>query len=546
MTGAEAFLAALKAAGVDWVFCNPGTDFPPVIEALAAGADAPRMAAILHENVAVGMAHGYYLATGRPQAAMVHVNVGTANALMGLVNAHREQVPLLLAAGRTPVSESGRRGSRSDAIHWGQEMFDQGGMLREVTKWDYELRDGSTVGDLVGRALAVAMSPPRGPVYLSLPREALAEPADATVRPVPPATPAHPDPAAVAAVADRFAAAARPLVVTSRGGPELFAALGDFADRWATPVTQLRPSRLSLPMDHPLCTGTAHGPHLAEADLVLVLDTLVPWLPAGPSPAPDAFVVHVGADALHGDIPLRSFRADLAVTADPAAFVRALDAALGDPDAAVAARRDRLVPAIADARRKDLAAAATPGPDGMDAMFVSRVLSDVLAGDGIVVSEVGARPWPMDLPRWDSFFGPPISGGLGWGLPAALGVKLADPSRPVVATVGDGSYVFANPSACHQAAAALGLGLVTVVFDNGRWNAVAASTTRMYPGGAAAAADAVPLSGLGPRPDYVRLVEAYGGHGELVDRPDRLADALAAALKRAAAGTQTLIAVRTT
>ena len=479
---------------------------------------------------------------------MVHVNVGTANALMGLVNAHRERVPLLLAAGRTPVSESGRLGSRSDAIHWGQEMFDQGGMLREVTKWDYELRDGATVADLVGRALAVAMSPPRGPVYLSLPREALAEPADAAVRPMAPATPAHPDPAAVATVAARFAAAARPLIVTSRGGRELFAALGDFADRWAAPVTQLRPSRLSLPMDHPLCTGTAHGPYLAEADLVLVLDTLVPWLPAGPTPAPDAIVVQVGADALHGEIPLRSFRADLAVTADPAAFVRALDSALGDPAgvAGVAPRRARLALAIAAARREDLAAAATPGPDRMDATFVSRVLSDVLGGDGIVVSEVGARPWPMDLPRWDSFFGPPISGGLGWGLPAALGVKLADPSRPVVATVGDGSYVFANPSACHQTAAALGLGLVTVVFDNGRWNAVAASTTRMYPGGAAAAADAVPLSGLGPRPDYVRLVEAYGGHGELVERPERLADALAAALERAAARTQTLIAVRVT
>ena len=250
------------------------------------------------------------------------------------------------------------------------------------------------------------------------------------------------------------------------------------------PVTQLRPSRLSLPIDHPLCTGTAHGPYLAEADLVLVLDTLVPWLPATPPPA-DAYVVQVGPDALHGDIPLRSFRADLAVTAEPAAFVRALGDALGGAAPAtpvVAERRARLVPEIAAGRRRDLAAASTPGPDGMDAAYVSRVLSDVLGGDGIVVSEVGARPWPMHLPRWDSYFGPPISGGLGWGLPAALGVKLADPDRPVVATVGDGSYVFANPSACHQAAAALGLGLVTVVFDNGRWNAVAASTTRMYPG----------------------------------------------------------------
>ena len=119
------------------------------------------------------MAHGYWLATGRPLAVMVHVNVGLANTLMGVINAARDNVPLLLLSGRTPFGEGGRTGARDLPIHWGQEMRDQGAMLRELVKWDYELRQPEQAAELVDRALAIAMSPPMGPVYLSLPREVL-------------------------------------------------------------------------------------------------------------------------------------------------------------------------------------------------------------------------------------------------------------------------------------------------------------------------------------------------------------------------------------
>ena len=107
---------------------------------------------------------------------MVHVTVGTANAICGLMNAARDNVPLLLAAGRTPLTETGHIASRNRSIHWGQEAFDQGGMVREFVKWDYELRDGQPVDAVVDRALDIAMSEPRGPVYLTLPREVLARP----------------------------------------------------------------------------------------------------------------------------------------------------------------------------------------------------------------------------------------------------------------------------------------------------------------------------------------------------------------------------------
>src|SRR4051794_30264090 len=174
----EVFLRALAEHGVDFFFANPGTDFPPIVEAFgrARGSNTrlPRPILVPHENLAVAMAHGAFVMTGRPQAVMVHVNVGTGNTINNLINLSRDRVPLILAAGRTPISEKGQFGSRSRQIHWGQEMFDQAGMVREIVKWDYELRNPGQIADVVARAHEVAMTVPRGPVYLVLPREPLA------------------------------------------------------------------------------------------------------------------------------------------------------------------------------------------------------------------------------------------------------------------------------------------------------------------------------------------------------------------------------------
>ena len=152
---AHAYIARLAERGIDYVFANAGTDFAPIVEALshATGARVPRFITVPHENVAMAMAHGYYRIAGKPVAVMVHVTVGTANSLNGVINAARDNVPVLLAAGRTPLTETGSIASRNRPIHWGQEAFDQGGMLREYVKWDYELRGGQPVEAVVDRAL---------------------------------------------------------------------------------------------------------------------------------------------------------------------------------------------------------------------------------------------------------------------------------------------------------------------------------------------------------------------------------------------------------
>ena len=178
-TVAEAYLTSLHTCGIKHVFANSGTDFAPLIEAMVRmksdGRPAPEFITVPHENVAMAMAQGYSKITGEASCVMVHVNVGTANAVMGVMNAKRDNVPVLLAAGRTPVTETGHAGSRDVLIHWAQENFDQAGIVRENVKWDYELRAGQPVGTLVQRALDIALTEPQGPVYLQLPREVLGD-----------------------------------------------------------------------------------------------------------------------------------------------------------------------------------------------------------------------------------------------------------------------------------------------------------------------------------------------------------------------------------
>ncbi|HEY1260536.1 MAG TPA: thiamine pyrophosphate-binding protein, partial [Stellaceae bacterium] len=219
----EAYLALLAERGVEYLFANAGTDFAPLVEAFAkgarTGAPMPRPVIATHENLALSMAHGWAMVTGRVPAVMVHVSVGTANGVCAAMNAARENVPILFTAGRSPLTEEGLPGARDVYIHWAQEMFDQAGMVREIVKWDYELKNGQQLETVVDRALAVASSEPKGPVYLSLPREVLANRIvsfryDMPGRRVAAAPPA-PDKNAIDEAARILAAAEQPLIITA-------------------------------------------------------------------------------------------------------------------------------------------------------------------------------------------------------------------------------------------------------------------------------------------------------------------------------------------
>src|SRR5262245_14297162 len=264
-TTAEAYLELLKDRGIDVFLGNAGTDFASLVEAFARfeadGRPAPRPLLIPHEFVAVSMAHGYYAACRRPAAVMVHVNVGTANASTAIITAARANVPVLMTAGRTPITEEGLPGARDLHIHWAQESFDQAAMLREYVKWDYELRTPVQLESVVDRALEMMLAEPRGPVYLTLPREVLAaRPGSMSI-----SSPARrqagserfPDPVRIEQAASILARAERPLILVSGAGidPRAVRGLIDLAEAGGIGVVEADPIHLNFPHDHPLHLG---------------------------------------------------------------------------------------------------------------------------------------------------------------------------------------------------------------------------------------------------------------------------------------------------
>ena len=535
---AEAFLRALADHGVDYFFCNPGTDFPPIVEAFSrakkTNAKVPKPVLVPHENLAVSMAHGAYLMNGRPQAVMVHVNVGTANTLNNLTNLSRDRVPLILAAGRTPITEKGSFGSRSRPIHWAQEMFDQAGMLRELVKWDYELRVATQVGDVVSRAVEVSMAAPRGPVYLVLPREPLSAPLPepiAPLKPRPQAAAAHPDPRAVAQLADWIAGAERPLIIVSTLPNDAPAVLGQLAERAAIPVVVNNPRSVCLPSSHPMHFGFEPGALLADADLVITVDADAPWIPSLQNPPAGCHVAHIGEDPFFVRYPMRTFPSDLAIQAGAVNTLKALTAAI-EPrlqmaEARIAARRARLTERMR-MRRAQLAKDSTPG-DRISPEYLSRCIGEAVGHDAVIFNEYSLRAAQIEREHPGTLYALGPAGGLGWGLGAALGAKLAAPDKFVVATLGDGAYMFANPTVGHWVSAAHNLPILTVLFNNSRYGAVRNATLSMFKDGVAGETDGRFLADLDPAPPYDELARAQGAHAERVEKPADLPDALARA-----------------
>ncbi|HXX26548.1 MAG TPA: thiamine pyrophosphate-requiring protein [Pseudolabrys sp.] len=532
---AEAFLRALADHGVDYFFCNPGTDFPPIVEAFSrakkTNAKVPKPVLVPHENLAVSMAHGAYLMNGRPQAVMVHVNVGTANTINNITNLSRDRVPLILAAGRTPITEKGSFGSRSRPIHWAQEMFDQAGMLREMVKWDYELRMASQVGDVVSRAVEVSMASPRGPVYLVLPREPLSAPVPEPIGPLKPrpqAASAHPDPRAIAQLADWIAAAERPLLIVSTLPNDAPAVVGQLAERAAIPVVVSNPRAMCLPSSHPMHFGFEPGALLADADLVITIDADAPWIPSLHNPPAGCHVVHIGEDPFFVRYPMRTFPSDLAIQAGAVNSLSALAAALGPrlqmAEARIAARRTRLTERMR-MRRAQLAKDSAPG-DRISPEYLSRCISDAVGHDAVIFNEYSLRAAQVEREHPGTFYALGPAGGLGWGLGAALGAKLAAPDKFIVATLGDGAYVFANPMVGHWVSGANNLPILTVLFNNSRYAAVRNATLSMFKDGAAGEADGRFLADLDPAPPYDELARAQGSHAERIEKPADLPDAL--------------------
>ena len=422
-------------------------------------------------------------------------------------------------------------------------MYDQTALVREACKWEYELRFAEQLPALCDRGWSIANSTPTGPIYLSLPREVLCEPCpaqglDQPSRMVPVKTAV--DPKALAEAARLLAEAEAPLIIAQRGAgsADAFAALATHVEDWVLPLSHYWANQIAVPMSSPMHVGWNPNDLLRKADVVLVINALAPWWPDRAAPGPEAKVIHLGPDPLFArSTPVRNFQADVALggeTADTLLSLIAAMNALPKDEAALAARRAEIT-AIAEADRARVIQQAELGNAGpMSKEWVSLCLGKAIRAQGRAVSvfhELGCPLPPLMLDHHQSYFQEPHSGGLGWGLPAALGAQLADPDRLIFATMGDGSYMFANPTACHQVAEALDLPVITLVLNNEEWGAVRHSVEGLYQGGRAAKSNYVPLTSLRPSPDFTKTAEASRAYTETVTEGADLPAALDRAIK---------------
>lgn len=543
---AQAYLELLRAMGVKYFFGNAGTDFASLIDSFAKfaaeGKRTPMPVQVPHEFCAVSMAHGYHLVTGEPPLVMVHTTVGTANALCGLINAARANIPLVLSAGRTPITEAGRLGSRDLLIHWAQESFDQAAMVREYVKWDYELRTFDQLETVVRRAFAIAMSEPKGPVYLTLPREVLAEShtefsyheaADFA-----PTSPPFPDPAQITEAARLLAGAAYPLIITRTYGRNVSAvpALVALAETFAVPVIEYPfPAHINFPANHPLHLGFDPGTLLPKADAILVIDCDVPWAPSVHKINDNVRVIHIGVDPLHSRYPIWGFPTALAISGDSAITISQLTTALHSlrpgREQTITHRFERLKKEHDTLRAAWRTEAEEKGRSQLLTFeWVSHCLNQLKDDNMIFVNEYDLSLRHIEFTTPGSYFGFSPAGGLGWGVGGALGVKLGAPDKTVISVVGDGTYVFGVPSACHMVSAMYNLPVLTIVCNNGGWSATQMATRGVHPQGWAVRTENFPFGRFGVQPAYEMFAQACGGHGEVVHTPQELPAALQRAL----------------
>jgi acetolactate synthase-1/2/3 large subunit len=555
-SAANYLLEALEEADIDFLFSNFGTDHAPIIEALAGrkrrGQPAPSVVICPHENTAAHMAGGYALATGRGQAVLVHVDVGTANTSNAMHNLFRSRLPVLLMAGKAPFTTHGElTGTRDNYVHFVQEPYDQGSLVRPYTKWEWTLPSGVVVKETVRRAHSIMHSEPKGPVYLMLPREILTEmwgeddirsyPAERFGRNAASGV----DPNLVEQLADALLAAKKPILISSyagrtAGASDAIYALAEFAGMRVCEANMVS----NISHEGPCFAGFQPGPHVAQTDFGLLVDVDVPWFPRETRSGDDVFWAQVDVDVMKSGSPMWSFPANLKLQGNSARILEQLLEAVRRK--ATPAFRDsaagRLKEMTADKVKRDQRVkelASERGKVGaINSHYLCAELSKRIASEDIIFSEAArngpaitqqiARPLPGTLVRVGG-------GGLGSSGGMALGARLANPDRLAIQIVGDGSFYFNVPTSVFAVSKKYGLPIFTLVLDNGGWSAVKESTLRVYPDGEAKAENAFEAE-LVADVDFSQVGKAFGAYGEKLVDPADVPGALDRCLKEVRGG----------
>src|SRR5215469_5023228 len=559
-------LEGLKEIGVDYLFCNFGTDHAPIIDEMAhrrrRGEPTPTIVRCPHENTAAHMAAGYALVTGRGQGVLVHVDVGTANTANGMHNLFRSRLPVLLMAGKAPYTVNDELvGSRDTYVHFVQEPFDQASLVRPYLKWEWTLPSGVVVKEALRRAYSIMQSEPRGPVYLMMQRETLTQQwsADQIRRYAADEFTATSgggaDPKLVAALAERLLTAENPILIAGYAGrneraSEMIDALSQFAG------IAIYEGNMTNNISHaaPCFVGFAADKAVPQADVGILVDVDVPWFPSDVQTKEKSFWAHIDIDTLKPGSPMWTFPGNLRMQGDSGRILEQLldelkAKATPKFKAAAAARLER-IKALRDERlaRAAKLAAEHGKPGAINPHYLMAELGKVLDDDAIIFNEgvTNAGAVLMQIPRRrPNTTMRSGGGGLGWSGGMALGAKLAAPDRLMVQISGDGGFYFGNPSSVFAVAQQYKLPIFSIVMDNTGWNAVKQSTLRVFPEGQAKETGSFE-SNLAPKVQFTKVGEAFGAYGEEVSDPADVPAAIARCLKEVRAGRAALLHARVT
>lgn len=540
-TASSAFFEALWEAGVTHCFVNLGSDHPSIIEAMVKGArerkgNFPKMITCPNEMVAMSMADGYARLTGKPQCVIVHVDVGTQGLGAAVHNAACGRAPVLVFAGLSPFTLEGEhRGTRTEYIHWIQDVPDQKQIVAQYCRYTGEIKTGSNVKQLVNRALQWAKSGPQGPVYLYGAREIMEQeikPYQLRQSDWEPVKLGSLPTQAVDTIADALAGAKYPLVLTGYGGRnhEFPGALVELAN--VVPnlrVVDCGGSDMCFPFDHPASLGLNYGGEksVADADVILVLDADVPWIPTHVKPNPDAKVFHIDLDPLKQQMPVFYLEAQETYRADSQTAIEQLTEALKTGDLAKKLQSQNVVE-IAQKRKEEheqrlakFAEAAEPLPDdSFGTGYLCRQIKKLVPEDTLWAIEAVTNTLfvynniqPSTPGSWINCGG----GGLGWSGGGALGMKLAtdaenggkNKGKFVVQIVGDGTYLFTVPGSVYWISKRYNIPILTIVLNNKGWNAPRRSLLLVHPEGLGSQATNEEINiSFDPSPDYSGIAKA--------------------------------------
>lgn len=563
---AHGYVHLLHKLGVDYVFSSPGSEFIPFWEHLLrynSMGKKPHYINVRHESAALSMAKGYYMASGKAQVLLTHVLTGLLHGAMELKAAFTDNIPLILIVGQNKTHDQEVYGGTPGPHYLSfTEVGGQQKLVQSYVKWSETPETNKNILNIIQRGFQISSSDIKGPVLLNISRELLFEKIKKMYMPPPIQypSPIAADPQNIKILSKLLQESHNPIIYTRYLGRnrESVKLLVKLAELLGIPVFET-PGYMNFPSNHVLHMGTNIQPYIKNADLILVIDSSSwpPWYPPRSiKKHTNAKIVFLDLDPLQLKYPVYSFPADLLVKADSNIALVQLIGRITQDQIDQEKTKERVDKwsiehkQIRDNLKKQALDVKEANP--IDPKWLCHCINQVIDQNTIIVHETITHGKLIhqyieknrNVPgsRYEST-GPIAHTGLGQGMGVALGIKLAEPEKTVIALEGDGSFNYNPVLACFGAAQEYEIPYMTIIFNNSCYAAMK-SHSRYYPDGHSVKMNKYYGVNCGPTPQYEKIVEAYEGYAETVTHPTEVKPALQKAIKKVRSGKLTLLDVR--